>query len=120
MGRSPGHRPNRERTAEEAGRVQRNPAWGGTEGRRAGPVFKRAPGPPAGVWSFLFDRALQRPDLDAAEGRLVAVVLEVDLALLHGAEFLPGVELALGDAAGPVVAAQFVRDYLLAVEPVLD
>src|SRR5262249_652860 len=73
-------------------------------------------GPP----SLLLRRPLEHLDLDATEGHLVAVVLEVDLALLEGAELFPLPELAPGDAAVPVFAAQLVADDLLAVEPVLD
>src|SRR4051812_48338985 len=67
----------------------------------------------------LFVRAgLRRANFDAAEGHLVAVVLKVDLALFHGAELFPLLELALANPAVPVIAAELELDDLLAVEPV--
>src|SRR5688572_21638989 len=74
----------------------------------------------AGVAPGRFRPALrQHADADVAEGDLVAVVLQGDVAAARAAVARHLPELAGGDALLPLRAAELVFQQLFAVEPVL-
>src|SRR5436190_3625348 len=94
------------------------------DGPERGPpgVNRKGPGRKAGAlpWSLYSRWLLQRQDLDVLVLDLVAVVLQVDLALgllRVGRHLRP---LALGDLGVPVLAPDLRLANLLAVEPMLE